>query len=80
MVTRLRKVTTASSASAAEIVRKQRGKLSVMKHLGSVHTQAELTDLFAAGEEKIADYGETNNSKPNWACPRMLPCHRGHET
>lgn len=40
-----------------QIVRKHRGNLSVLKHRGSVHTRAELTALFAVGEEKLADYG-----------------------
>src|SRR5699024_379616 len=57
MSPRLRKVTTASGATAVQIVRKHRGKVTVLEHLGSAHTEAELTALLTAGEEKLADYG-----------------------
>ena len=57
MSPRLRKVTTGSGATAVQIVRKHRGKVTVLEHLGSAHTEAELTALLAAGDEKLADYG-----------------------
>ena len=57
MSPRLRKVTTGSGATAVQIVRKHRGKVTVLEHLGSAHTEAELAALLAAGEEKLADYG-----------------------
>ena len=57
MSPRLRKVTTGSGATAVQIVRKHRGKVTVLEHLGSAHTEAELTALLAAGQEKLADYG-----------------------
>src|SRR5699024_12421303 len=57
MSPRLRKVTTASGATAVQIVRKHRGKVTVLEHLGSAHNEAELTALLTAGEEKLADYG-----------------------
>ena len=57
MSPRLRKVTTASGATAVQVVRKHRGKVTVLEHLGSAHTEAELAALLTAGEEKLADYG-----------------------
>jgi hypothetical protein len=57
MSPRLRKVTTGSGATAVQIVRKHRGKVTVLEHLGSAHTEAELAALLAAGEEQLADYG-----------------------
>nr|WP_210603398.1 hypothetical protein [Brevibacterium oceani] len=57
MSPRLRKVTTGSGATAVQIVRKHRGKVTVLEHLGSAHTEAELTALLTAGEEKLAGYG-----------------------
>ncbi|MGO2944151.1 IS1634 family transposase [Brevibacterium aurantiacum] len=57
MSPRLRKVTTGSGATAVQIVRKHRGKVSVLEHLGSAHTPAELSALLAAGEDKLASYG-----------------------
>jgi hypothetical protein len=32
-------------------------KVTVLEHLGSAHTEAELAALLAAGEEKLDDYG-----------------------
>ncbi|MDN6605739.1 MAG: hypothetical protein L0L30_17095, partial [Brevibacterium sp.] len=57
MSPRLRKVTTGSGATAVQIVRKHRGKVSVLEHRGSAHTPAELSALLAAGEDKLASYG-----------------------
>jgi hypothetical protein len=57
MSPRLRKVTTGSGATAVQIVRKHRGKVTVLEHLGSAHTEAELTALLTAGAEELADYG-----------------------
>ncbi|PCC47578.1 IS1634 family transposase [Brevibacterium aurantiacum] len=57
MSPRLRKVTTGSGATAVQIVRKVRGKVTVLEHLGSAHTPAELTALLTAGEDKLASYG-----------------------
>lgn len=57
MSPRLRKVTTGSGATAVQIVRKHRGKVTVLEHLGSAHTPEELTALLAAGDEKLATHG-----------------------
>ena len=57
MSPRLRKVTTASGATAVQIVCKHRGKVTVLEHLGSAHTEAELKALLVAGDQKLADYG-----------------------
>lgn len=57
MSPRLRKVTTGSGATAVQIVRKHRGKVTILEHLGSAHSEAELAALLTAGEEKLADYG-----------------------
>ncbi|TGD26169.1 IS1634 family transposase [Brevibacterium sp. S22] len=53
----MRKVTTGSGATAVQIVRKHRGKVTVLEHLGSAHTPEELTALLAAGDEKLAAHG-----------------------
>ena len=53
MSLRLRKVPTASGATAVQIVTKRHGKLTVIEHLGSAHTPAQLTALEEAGREKI---------------------------
>ena len=41
MSLRLRKVPTASGATAIQIVTKRHGKLTVIEHLGSAHTPAQ---------------------------------------
>ncbi|GAA1563344.1 IS1634 family transposase [Brevibacterium picturae] len=53
MSLRLRKVPTASGATAVQIVTKRHGKLTVIEHLGSAHTSAQLAALEEAGREKI---------------------------
>lgn len=57
MSPRPRKVTSGSGATAVQIVRKHRAKVTILEHLGSTHTEAELTALLAAGEMKLADQG-----------------------
>ena len=53
MSLRLRKVPTASGATAVQIVTKRHGKLTVIEHLGSAHTAAQLAALEEVGREKI---------------------------
>nr|WP_101598902.1 hypothetical protein [Brevibacterium aurantiacum] len=53
MSLRLRKVPTASGATAVQIVTKRHGKLTVIEHLGSAHIPAQLAALEEAGREKI---------------------------
>ena len=49
----LRKVTTASGASAVQIVEKIDRKNRVIEHLGSAHTDAELAVLLEVGRQKL---------------------------
>jgi len=49
----LRKVTTASGATAVQIVEKIDRKNRVIEHLGSAHTDAELAALLEVGRQKI---------------------------
>lgn len=53
MVTFLRKVKTASGATAVQIVEKHRGVRRIVEHLGSAHTEAELEALLRVGQEKL---------------------------
>ena len=50
----LRKVKTASGATAVQIVEKQRGVRRIVEHLGSAHSEAELAALMQAGRDKLA--------------------------
>ncbi len=47
---RIRKVTTASGATAVQIIRYQQGKRIVVRHIGSSHTDEELTVLYREAE------------------------------
>ena len=50
----LRKVKTASGATAVQIVEKRHGRRTIVEHLGSAHTQTELAALLQVGREKLA--------------------------
>ena len=49
----IRKVRTASGATAVQIAVKEHGVRRIVEHLGSAHTEAELAVLVQAGREKI---------------------------
>src|SRR5690625_6807891 len=49
----LRKVTTASGATAVQVVAKEGRQNKILEHLGSAHTEAELAALMKAGRDKI---------------------------
>ncbi len=49
----LRKVKTASGATAVQIVEKRRGQRRILEHLGSAHTDAELAALMRIGQDKL---------------------------
>ena len=49
----LRKVKTASGATAVQIVEKRGGVRTVLEHLGSAHTEAELAALMRTGYEQL---------------------------
>lgn len=49
----MRKVPTASGATAVQIAEKVRGKREIVDHIGSVHTPAELAALVAIAKQRI---------------------------
>src|SRR5690625_5132830 len=49
----LRKVKTASGATAVQIADKTGGSYRILEHLGSAHTEAELAALMTLGHEKL---------------------------
>ena len=55
----LRKVTTASGATAVQVVAKEGRRNKVLEHLGSAHTEAELAALMKAGRDTINAGQET---------------------
>ncbi len=53
MVVFVRKVRTASGATAVQIAQRQDGRDRVLEHLGSAHTEAELAALVAVARRKM---------------------------
>ena len=49
----LRKVKTASGATAVQIVEKRHGVRTILEHLGSAHDEAELAALMRIGQDKL---------------------------
>ena len=49
----LRKVKTASGATAVQIVEKRHGVRTILEHLGSAHDEAELEALIRIGRDKL---------------------------
>lgn len=49
----LRKVKTASGATAVQIVEKRHGIRTILEHLGSAHDEAELAALLRVGQDKL---------------------------
>lgn len=66
----LRKVSTASGATAVQIVEKRHGQRKIVEHLGSAHTEAELAALMQIGREKLhenqpaLDFGDRPAGRP----------------
>lgn len=55
----LRKVPTASGATAVQIVSKLGCKRRILEHVGSAHTEQELAALMVAGRQRMAEITET---------------------
>lgn len=51
----IRKVQTASGATAVQIARKSRGQRTIVEHLGSAHDEQSLAVLLAAAEQRKAE-------------------------
>ena len=72
----LRKVRTASEATAVQIVEKRHGRRTILEHLGSAPTETELVALMQIGREKLAanqpmlDFDEQPAGRPGAALER----------
>ncbi|MGW5150955.1 IS1634 family transposase [Rhodococcus koreensis] len=53
MAAYIRKVRTASGATAVQIVAKKDGRRTILEHLGSAHTDSELTALMQVARDKL---------------------------
>lgn len=65
----MRKVRTASGAVAVQVVRKESGKLQVIGHIGSAHTDGELGILLEKarqlvdGDQEVLDFEAPTTTK-----------------
>lgn len=75
---KIRVVTTASKARAVQIVRYQNNKRSILQHIGSAHTDAELQELMVLAEEWIKDYSKQQSIFPDESPNQLL--HLNHCT
>ena len=53
---KIRVVKTGSKARAVQIVRYQNNKRIILRHVGSAHTDTELEELMAIGQQWMKDY------------------------
>ena len=49
----MRKVKTASGATAVQIVEKRNGRRRILEHVGSAHDEAELAVLLSAAQQRV---------------------------
>ena len=49
----VRKVKTASGATAVQIVEKRNGRRRILEHVGSAHDEAELAVLLSAAQQRV---------------------------
>lgn len=75
---KIRVVTTASKARAVQIVRYQNNKRSILQHIGSADTDAELQELMVLAEEWIKDYSKQQSIFPDESPNQLL--HLNHCT
>ena len=68
----IRVVTTASKARAVQIVRYQNNKRTIVRHIGSAHTDAEVQELILSAEEWIKDYPKQLSVFPDESPNRLL--------
>ncbi|MCC7444040.1 MAG: hypothetical protein IT263_04330, partial [Saprospiraceae bacterium] len=55
---KIRVVNTASKARAVQVVQYQNGKRRILQHIGSAHSDEELSDLLLMAEEWIKSYSK----------------------
>jgi hypothetical protein len=72
----VRKVRTASGATAVQIASKTRGVRTIVEHLGSAHDDAQLAVLIAIAQERIVEQDRAERTRSRRV--DAPPCrHRG---
>ncbi|MFN8337829.1 MAG: IS1634 family transposase [Saprospiraceae bacterium] len=69
---------TASKAKAVQIVRYQNNKRTILHHIGSAHTEAELDELLLLAEEWIKDFSKQLSIFPDESPNKLI--HLNHCT
>ena len=75
---KIRVVMTASKAKAVQIVRYQINKRTILHHIGSAHTEAELDELLLLAEEWIKDFSKQLSIFPDESPNKLI--HLNHCT
>ena len=75
---KIRVVNTASKAKAVQIVRYQNNKRTILHHIGSAHTEAELDELILLAEEWIKDFSKQLSIFPDESPNKLI--HLNHCT
>lgn len=75
---KIRVVKTASKAKAVQIVRYQNNKRTILQHIGSAHTEAELDELILLAEEWIKDFSKQLSIFPDESPNKLI--HLNHCT
>ena len=75
---KIRVVMTASKAKAVQIVRYQNNKRTILHHIGSAHTEAELDELILLAEEWIKDFSKQLSIFPDESPNKLI--HLNHCT
>jgi transposase len=69
---KIRLVKTASKATAVQVVRYHNNKRVILRHVGSAHSEAELTELRISAEEWIKNYSQQLSIFPDENPNRLL--------
>jgi hypothetical protein len=69
---KIRLVKTASKATGVQVVRYHNNKRVVLRHIGSAHSEAELTDLRISAEEWIKNFSQQLSIFPHENPNRFL--------
>lgn len=72
---KIRVVTTASNAKAVQVIRYQNGKRVILQHMGSAHTEQELSDLKLQAHEWIKAHSEQLSIFPEENPNQLLYLH-----
>ncbi len=74
---KIRILKTASNAKAVQIVRYQNNKQTILQHIGSAHTEAELNELLTIAEEWMKDFSQQLSVFPDEGPNKLIYLYNG---